>query len=336
MSIHKRGKQGIYYFNFTINGKKYFRSTGTTSKREAKQVEHSERQRLMKEGKLSPQEKAARTPLKDAIEITYLSKWKNNKDATGTHRKALRLLEIIGNVPVGQITEETVDTLIKTLEATGIVGATINRYQAVIKCILKQLKQPADIFTQLKESQGRKRVMTPEEGVVVLALLRGTGKPVYMETADLVECLGQTGCRLSEILDSTYKENINFDTNLISLFITKSGKARSIPMSSKARTILLERQASNSIKPFTITKYQADKCWAWVRKQMGLEDDKEFVIHCATRHTFSSTLLNNDISLATIRDLLGHSSIKITEKVYAHLDPKKLVHAIKVLEVIPD
>jgi len=332
MSIHKRGKRGIYYFNFTINGKKYFRSCNTTSKREAKLIEHHERQRLMKEGNLSPQEKAARTTLKDAIQTTYLSKWKNNKDAAATHRKALRLLEIIGNVPVGTITEETVDTLIKSLEATGITGATINRYQATLKTILKQMKQPTDIFTQLKESQGRKRVMTSEEGVIVLSLLRGTGKPVYLETADLLECLGQTGCRLSELLDSTYKENINFETNLISLFVTKSGKPRSIPMSSKARAILLARQEQNPHKPFTITKYQADKCWAWVRKQMGLEADKEFVIHCATRHTFSSILLNNDVSMATIRDLLGHSSIKITEKVYAHLDPKKLVHAIKVLE----
>jgi integrase len=69
-----------------------------------------------------------------------------------------------------------------------------------------------------------------------------------------------------------------------------------------------------------------------IRKQMGLEADKEFVIHCATRHTFSSTLLNKDISLATIRDLLGQSSIRITERVYAHLDPRKLIHAINVLE----
>jgi integrase len=195
-----------------------------------------------------------------------------------------------------------------------------------------QMKQPADIFTPQKESQGRKRVMTPEEGRVVLDLLRGTGKPVYMETAELIVCLGQNGCRLSELLDCTYKENINFETNLLILLKTKSGRPRSIPMSSKIRAILLDRQEQNPHKPFTITKYQADKCWAWARKQMGLETDKEFVIHCATRHTFSSTLLNNDISMATISALIGHSSIRITEKVYAHLDPKKLVHAIDVLE----
>jgi len=36
MSVHKRGKKGIYYFNFTINGKKYYINCNTTNKMEAK------------------------------------------------------------------------------------------------------------------------------------------------------------------------------------------------------------------------------------------------------------------------------------------------------------
>ncbi|MBV5338033.1 MAG: site-specific integrase [Deltaproteobacteria bacterium] len=327
MSIHKRGKQGIYYFNFTINGKKYFRSTGSTSKREAKQVEHTERQRLMKEGKLSPQEKAARTTLKDAIEITYNSKWKNNKDATGTYRKALRLLELIGNIPVGTITEETVDTLIKTLEATKIEGATINRYQATLKTILKQMKQPAEIFTPFKESKGRIRVVSKDEEIALLRLLRDTEKPVYLETADLVECLLDTGCRLSEMLDLLYQD-IDFQNNQIRIWINKGDRPRSIPMTTRVKSILLARKQSD--KPFSITKYQADKCWAWVRKQMGLEGDSDYVIH-SCRHTCASRLVNAGVDLYVVKEWLGHSTIKITER-YAHLDPGKLVTAMGLLE----
>lgn len=328
MSVHKRGKKGIYYFNFTINGKKYFRSCNTTSKREAKQVEHTERQRLMKEVKLSPQEKAARTTLKDAIEITYNAKWKNNKDATGTYRKAQRLLELIGNIPVGQITEETVDTLIKSLEATKIEGATINRYQATIKTILKQMKQPADIFTPFKESKGRIRVVSKDEEITLLKLLRAIEKPVYHETADLVECLLDTGCRLSEMLDLLYQD-IDYSANHIRIWINKGDRPRSIPMTSRVKAILLARQQSD--KPFTITKYQADKCWAWVRKQMGLDGDGDYVIH-ACRHTCASRLVNAGVDLYVVKEWLGHSTIKITER-YAHLDPGKLAQAVEVLEI---
>ena len=329
MSIHKRGKQGIYYFNFTINGKKYFRSCNTTSKREAKLIEHSERQRLMKEVKLSPQEKASRTTLKDAIEITYLSKWKNNKDAKGTHTKALRILEIIGNVPVGQITEETVDTLIKTLEATGIIGATLNRYQATLKTILKQLKQPADIFTPFKESKGRIRVVSKDEETTLLRLLRDTEKPVYLETADLVECLLDTGCRLSEMLDLLYQD-IDLENNQIRIWINKGDRPRSVPMTSRVKSILLARQEQNVLKPFSITKYQADKCWAWMRKRLGLDNEPDYCIH-SCRHTCASRLVNAGVDLYVVKEWLGHSTIKITER-YAHLDPGKLVMAVKVLE----
>lgn len=330
MSIHKRGKQGIYYFNFTINGKKYFRSCNTTSKREAKLIEHHERQRLMKESKLSPQEKAARTTLKDAIEVTYLSKWKSNKDATGTHRKALRLLEIIGNVPVGTITEETVDILIKALEATQIEGATINRYQATLKTILIQLKQPADIFTPFKESKGRIRVVSREEETALLRLLRDTEKPVYLETADLVECLLDTGCRLSEMLDLLYQD-VDFQSSQIRIWINKGDRPRSIPMTTRVKSILLARQGEVTHKPFTITKYQADKCWAWVRKQMGLDNEPDPLCIHSCRHTCASRLVNAGVDLYVVKEWLGHSTIKITER-YAHLDPSKLVRAVEALE----
>lgn len=320
----------MYYFNFTINGKKYFRSTGTTSKREAKLIEHHERQKLLKEGKLTPQEKAARTTLKDAIEVTYITKWKNNKSEKGAYRQAQRLLELIGNIPVGDINEETASNLIKTLEATGIEGATINRYQATLKTILKQMKQPADIFTSFKERKGRIRVVSKDEEATLLHLLRATEKPVYLETADLIECLLDTGCRLSELLTSDYKDNIDLEAGQLRLWVTKSDKPRSVPLTSRVKSILLARKELNPIRPFTITKYQADKCWAWIRKQLGLEADTDFVIHCC-RHTCASRLVNAGVDLYVVKEWLGHSTIKITER-YAHLDPGKLAHAVEVLE----
>jgi site-specific recombinase XerD len=82
--------------------------------------------------------------------------------------------------------------------------------------------------------------------------------------------------------------------------------------------------------PFSITKYQADKCWVWVRKQMGLEGDSDYVIH-ACRHTCASRLVNGGVDLYVVKEWLGHSTIKITER-YAHLDPSKLVQAVEVLE----
>jgi len=145
----------------------------------------------------------------------------------------------------------------------------------------------------------------------------------------MVEVLVDTGMRLSELLKLKY-EDINFTTNLISIWVNKGDKPRSLPMTKRARAILEERQHINKHKPFTISIHEAERAWQWVRGVMKLEKDSEFVIH-ALRHTCASRLVNKGVNLYVVCNWLGHSSIQITER-YAHLDPKKLVHAVEMLE----
>ena len=64
---------------------------------------------------------------------------------------------------------------------------------------------------------------------------------------------------------------------------------------------------------------------------MGLEGDKEFVIHSATRHTCASRMVNAGVDLYVVKEILGHASI-VTTQIYAHLAPHKLAHAVSVLE----
>lgn len=335
MSVFKRGK--VFYCDFIIGHVRVCKSTGKTSKREAKHVESLERQKLLSGTK---EQKVSKLLLSDAIEHVYESKWKNNKDGMGSYRRARLLLENMGNVVLSSVTGETVDTLIRKLEGTGIESSTINRYLATLKTILKHHQLPAEFIKLRKEqNNSRVRVISKDEELRILELLRGAesrGKmPYYSDVADLIACLSDTGCRLSELLkDFTYKQNVNYEANIISLLgkQTKSGKPRSIPMTKRCRAIMEQRQRVNPVRPFTLTIHEVERAWQWVRAEMELDGDKEFVIHCATRHTFASRLLNKNVPLATIRDLLGHSSVLITERVYAHLCASKLVEAVEMLE----
>ncbi len=142
------------------------------------------------------------------------------------------------------------------------------------------------------------------------------------------EALVDTGMRLSELLDLRY-EDVNFTSNLISIWVNKGDRPRSIPMTGRVRTILEERHINNS-KPFIITVDETERAWQWVRAKIGLEGDSEFVIH-ALRHTCASRLVNAGVDLYVVKEWLGHSTIQITEK-YAHLNPVKLVHAVEALE----
>lgn len=335
MAVYKRGDKGVFYMNFTVDGVRVTRSTGKFTKKEAKLVEAVEKKRMMVDGALSPREKAARMPLSLAIKKVYDERWKDNKDGLKSQRTAERLMDITGDIPISKIDEDVVKRLISKLEASGIEGATVNRYLATLKTLLRHHRQPWEHIKLKKENKGRIRVISKEEELKIVELLRGAeglGKcSYYTEAADLIEVLLDTGCRLSEVLKKfTYKDCISYTSNLMTVTETKNGKIRSLPMTKRVKRIFEERQHINKVKPFSITVDEAERAWKWLRAKMGLEADSEFVIH-ALRHTCASRLVNAGVDLYVVCKWLGHSSIQITER-YAHLNPDKLVHAVEVLE----
>jgi integrase len=56
----------------------------------------------------------------------------------------------------------------------------------------------------------------------------------------------------------------------------------------------------------------------------------DFRIH-DLRHTCAAWLVSAGVTLVTVRDLLGHSTIKMTER-YAHLHPDNVRVAVGLLE----
>jgi integrase len=333
MGIIKRGKKGMYYCDFIVNGKRKSIRTGCYTKKEALRFEALEKQKMFDDSKMSPHERAAKTSLSDAIAQVYQARWKNNKSGEFTHARALTLLGLIGNIPVGKIDQDAIAHVTLKLDKRKITSSTVNRYLAILKTVLKHKRQAWDLIKLRKERKHRIRVISKEEEQQVLSLLRNV-KPSnrnlhFPEVADLVEVLLYTGMRLGELLALKY-DDVNFSANLLTIWISKGDRPRSIPMSSITRSILERRQIINPAEPFTISSFQAENAWKWVRKQMKLEHDKEFVLH-HLRHSFASRLAGKDVSLYLIKELLGHSTIQVTEK-YAHLQPGKLAQAVSVLE----
>lgn len=332
MAVYKRGDKGVFYMNFTVGGARVTRSTGKFTKKEAKLVEAVEKKKLMEDAALSPREKRARMKFSEAIKKVYDERWKNNKDGEKSYRNMELVMGVIGDLSISKIDEDVVAHLVVRMEAKGNKPATINRNLAGLKTVLRYHKQPWDHIKLKKETKGRIRVLSREEQGRAVELLRSTThrqRGHYPEIADLVEVLADTGMRLSELLNLRYKD-VSFTSNLISIWVNKGDRPRSIPMTSKVRAILQARKVTNPDKPFTIDKHQADNGWKWVRKEMGLDKDPEFVLH-ALRHTCASRMVNAGVDLYVVKEWLGHSSIQITEK-YAHLNPAKLAHAAMFLE----
>lgn len=333
MAVYKRGTKGVFYMNFHVNGVRVFKSTGVYTKREAKQVEALERQRLLDEQQMSPQQRRAKTLLQDAADQVYEAKWKHGKDGKRSYARACNLIKLIGNVPVGEIDEDVVALLHKKLDAKNTAPGTVNRYLASLKLILRFKNQDTDHIKLRKERKGRIRVISKDEEQQIVSLLcnseHGKRRRFFPEIGELVVVLVDTGMRLGEALALKY-DDIDFDSNLISIWFNKGDRPRSIPMTSRVSSILLARQKQNPIRPFALEQFQAQNAWRWVRKQMGLKQDREFVLH-ALRHTCASRLVNKGIDLYVVKEWLGHSTIQVTEK-YAHLAPQKLAEAMSVLE----
>lgn len=332
MSVYKRGK--VFYMNIMINGVRIAKSTGKTTKREAVQFAAMERQKALNEVKLTPQERAARLPFKDAVEMCFEARWKHCKDAKRSYGRAMNLAKMVGDRQLGEVTEDVVAEIVLELERRNVTASTVNRFFASLKTLLRHHKQPWDFIKLRKERKGRIRTISRDEELRILSLLRETEHSkrrwFYPDVADLVEVLVDTGLRLSEALTLNY-EDVNYGTNLLTIWINKGDRPRSIPMTTRVKRILMQRQEFNAIQPFPYQSYQAENAWRWVRKQMGLDRDHEYILH-ALRHTCASRLVNAGIDLYVVKEWLGHSTIQVTEK-YAHLSPNKLAHAATVLEI---
>ena len=205
------------------------RRTGQFTKKEAKLVEAVEKKRMMVDGTLSPREKAARMLLSTAIQKTYDERWKDDKDdkddkdGLNSQRLAEKAMYIVGDIPISKMNEDVIKPLIRLLEGSSIKGTTVNGYLATMKTLLRHHRQPWEHIKLKKESKGRIRVISREEEGRVVNLLRNTKhnsrRHFFSAVADLVEVLVDTGMRLSEVLDLVY-DDINFETNLISLFVS--------------------------------------------------------------------------------------------------------------------
>jgi len=336
MAVYKRGEKGVFYMNFIVNGIRVNKSTGKLTKREAKHVEALERQKIIDDVNATPQQRASKVLVSDVVKDLYDTRWKYNKDSVNSLARAEKVVEILGDIPIGEVDQDTVRNLMLHLQRKGNKPATVNRTLEVLKTMLKYKKLEWDYIKLAKVPMGRIRVVGKDEELQVVKLFTETNHSAkryfYNDMSDLVVCLVDTGMRLGEMLKLNY-EDISFENNLISIWVNKAGRPRSIPMTKRVRVIMEARQI-NGKQPFNLTNDRAISAWQWVRKTMGLDNDREFVLH-ALRHTCASRLLFKGVDLVTIKEWLGHADIQTTMR-YAHMAPNKLAHAAAILDDLQD
>lgn len=160
----------------------------------------------------------------------------------------------------------------------------------------------------------------------------------------LLTLMYETGARVQEIIDLT-PSMVRFEKPYTVKLIGKGNKARIVPLMEPTVEILrryMEEQGllrdSSNLYPLFFNKRKEKLTRAGVNyildkyKDLAREENKTLIpevltCHCL-RHSKAMHLLQAGVNLVYIRDILGHSSVQVTE-VYAKIDSKQKREAIE-------
>ncbi len=144
-----------------------------------------------------------------------------------------------------------------------------------------------------------------------------------------------TGLRRGEIFGLTWGR-LDLTGKMLTVIAssTKSGQTRNVPLNTEALDVLnawKQRNTQTGAADFVFTHKgkalrSVNFSWPTTTEAAGLID---FHFH-DLRHHFASRLVMAGVDLNTVRELLGHSEIKMTLR-YAHLAPDGLARAVQMI-----
>jgi len=198
----------------------------------------------------------------------------------------------------------------------GKAPATVNHKGRILRQIMRMawrewgwLERPAAIA--LLPEKPRETFLTTEQ---VEALARACPNPL---AGDYVRLAAYTGIRRGHLLRLTHHD-------------VKDGFLR-LDRTSKTRTLQLVPLHPKVLSvaqrlPLGVSDDGVRASWKTAREVCGLEHVRWHDL----RHTCASWLVQAGVSLHTVSEVLGHSSLAMTRR-YAHLAPEHLADAIKKL-----
>jgi excisionase family DNA binding protein len=263
--------------------------------------------------------------------------WRRSDDS---YLKA-RLLPYFGNMALSEIRQFQIeqyiakrlkDKLIRNPKKT-VQKSTINRELACLRKVLNKAidwgyltQNPMSKVKLFSEKDTLKeRILSREEEQLLLE-----ASPPYLRLILIVAL--NTGMRRGEIFNLRWGQ-VDLKARRIRVEVTKNGRVRYVDINSVLLPVLQGHKKSNGQysyvfanpktgKPLTDVKRSFDKAC----KQAGVSQLRFHDL----RHTFASRLVENGVDLITVKDLLGHRSVKTTER-YTHSYQEQKRRAVESL-----
>jgi len=200
-------------------------------------------------------------------------------------------------------------------------------------------QNPASKVKLRRLNNERCRFLTREKEYPALRQIVAEHYPERLPDFDLAL---HTGMRHSEMYGRHEKriktpgltwQDVHLAQHFVTIPESKNGKKRHVILNNDAEaalSVLQERhKASNRAMVNTDGSDYLGISTKWFDKAVKRAGIIDFSWHCL-RHTFASWLVMDGVNMRTVQVLMGHSSIKMTER-YAHLAPDHMTSAVNRL-----
>lgn len=341
--LFKRAGSPFWYVNYRDgSGIRVKRTTGTTDRQEAEDLAAKWKLEARQQRLWGTQ--PSRTF--DELMLAYVKATQDKRSNWSRDLYNLRRLQpfFTGRV-LGDLKRSDVRRYIEHRKSQGIANATINREVGLLSSAINHARRewdwdvpnPAERM-RLSEGDGRKRFATVAEVAALIDAAEMHKRAPYL--ADLIRVAVNTGCRRGELLGLRWSQ-VDLEGGVIRLegSDTKNGKPRRVPLNQQAQKAVLSREkyrAANCPESLWVfcrksgeRNISIQSSWEAVVQEAGLED---FHFH-DLRHTCGSWLVQSGVPLADVKEVLGHSTIRMTER-YAHNAPENCRAAVDRLDAL--
>ncbi len=268
-----------------------------------------------------------KSPESYKAEYIYFKKWIN---------------PVIGKMPFKNIRPLNIERIKKDMIDDDKAPRTIQYVFAIIRQAwnmarrdrLINIKSPTKEVSLPKIKNKRLRFLTHNEANLLLEDLKDKSLKCHNISLLSLHC----GLRAKEIFQLTWGD-VDFDRGIINVD-GKDGKNRPAFMTeqikkmlktlyvSKPNALIFPDSNGKQIKRISNTFQRSVKD---LGLNDGIDDSRLKVVFHTLRHTYASWLVEDGTDLYVVKELLGHSTIAMTER-YAHLGNHKLQAAVRSLE----
>ena len=242
----------------------------------------------------------------------------------------------MGHKKLSDITTDDIDQYKQQRLASGVKKNTIARELQVLRNLFNHAYKRDKFFGKNPVAESglptfndrKERVLTRTEEQKLLTACVDHLKDVILIALN-------TGMRRGEILGLRWGW-IDLDENIITLphTHTKTNTSRQIPINDFLRSVLLQRKLMSGGSEFVFPSQESRTGHlTWLKRSFKTACQRagiEGLRFHDLRHTAATRLVEGGIPLHTVAKLLGHSTVRVTER-YSHPE-QSLVEAVRILK----